>query len=85
MRETEFSESVFKEFFTGKMITVDVIMEGTGNTKVIMKEPVIRGNIRSQGKGAASAEFVFDINEPKKSLIEVTGPIAGEINIHKEV
>lgn len=74
-----------KDYFTGEMLASGIIMGGTGNTKIIMKEPVTRGKIRSKGRGTASAEFVLDIHDPQKLLIEVTGPLAGEINIHKEV
>jgi len=77
---------IVKDYFTGQELASGMLLGGTGDTKLIMKEPVVRGKVLSAGKGAASsAEFEFDIKEPVKLLIEVIGPMAAEADIHKEV
>lgn len=75
---------VIRDYYTGQVLASGQVMGGTGNTKLIMKEPVTRGKILSEGKGTAKAVFEFDITEPQKLLVEVIGPLAGEANIHKE-
>ncbi len=75
---------IVKDFFTNEILATGMIMGGTGNTKVIMKEPRTRGKVLS-GRNAAKCEFTFDINEPKKLQIEVVGPLAAGVNIHREV
>jgi hypothetical protein len=75
---------VVKDYYTEQELASGMIMGGTGNTKLIMKEPVTRGKIRSEGKGTAEAVFEFDIKDPQKLLIEIIGPMASEANIHKE-
>ena len=74
-----------KDFFTGKLIVTGEIEGGTGNTKIIMLEPYVRGKIISAGKNTAMFKFQMDINQPKKLLVEVIGPLAAGLNIHKEV
>lgn len=76
---------VVKDYFTGEILGVKNLEGGTGSTKVIMKEPRIRGKEISVGKATAKAEFVFDINEPRKLQIEVVGPLAAGLNVHREV
>ncbi len=73
-----------KDACTGRILATGKIEGGTGNTKILMKKPITRNTILSQG-GAAKAEFVFDISEPVKLQIEVTGPLGAGNNIHKEV
>ncbi len=75
---------VVKDFYTGQELAGGMIMGGTGNTKLLMKEPVTRATVRSEGQGTAKAVFEFDINKPIKLLVEVVGPMAAEANIHKE-
>jgi len=75
---------IVRDAFNKKILAVGSIEGGTGSTKVIMKEPIIRGKLLSKG-GAAKAEFVFDINDPVKLEIELIGPLASGLNIHKEV
>jgi len=73
-----------RDYFTGQLLATGVIEGGTGNTKVIMKEPITRGKVLSVGKATAKFQFTFDIKEPRKLQIEVTGPMAAGLNIHKE-
>ena len=73
-----------RDFFTNELLATGVVEGGTGNTKVIMKEPIARGKVLSVGKATAKFQFTFDIQEPRKLQIEVTGPMAAGLNIHKE-
>ncbi len=73
-----------RDAFTGKILATGSIEGGTGNTKILMLEPIKRGTLLSQG-GAAKAEFVFDIDKPVKLQIEVEGPLGAGLNVHKEV
>ena len=73
-----------RDAFTGKTLATGSIEGGTGNTKILVKEPITRGKILSKG-GAAKAEFVFDIDKPTKLEIEVFGPLGAGINTHREV
>ncbi len=75
---------VVKDYYTQQELASGMIMGGTGNTKLLMKTPITRGLVRSEGKGTAKAEFTFDINEPLKLQVEVIGPMASEANIHKD-
>ncbi len=75
---------VVRNAFTKKILAVGSIEGGTGNTKLIMKEPIIRRKLLSKG-GTAKAEFIFNINEPTKLEIELVGPLTAGANIHREV
>jgi len=75
---------VVKDFYTNQELASGMIMGGTGNTKLLMKEPVTRATVRSEGEGTAKAEFELDIKDPLKLLVEVIGPMGSEANIHKE-
>lgn len=75
---------VVKDFYTDRELASGMIMGGTGNTKLLMKQPVTRGLVRSEGKGTAKAIFTFDITKPLKLVVEVVGPMGAEANIHKE-
>ncbi len=74
-----------KDYFTGRLLATGAIEGGTGDTRVIMKEPGTRGKVLSVGKGTAKVQFTLDLKEPMKLLIEVTGPMAAGPNIHREV
>ncbi len=73
-----------KDAFTGRILATGSVEGGTGNTKVLLREPITRGKVLSKG-GAAKAEFVFDIDRPVKLEIEVLGPLGAGLNIHREV
>ncbi len=73
-----------RDALTGSILATGTIKGGTGNTDIIMKKPIVRGTILSEG-GAASSEFVLDIDEPMKLEIEVVGPLGAGNNIHREV
>ncbi len=75
---------VVRDALTGKTLAEKTLEGKTGNTKIIMKDPIMRNTVLSQG-GAAKAEFVFDIEEPVKLEIELVGPLGAGNNIHKEV
>lgn len=75
---------VVKDYYTDQELASGMIMGGTGNTKLLMKEPVTRGMVRSEGKGTAKVVFEFDIKDPLKLLVEVIGPMGAEASIHKE-
>ena len=72
-----------RDFFTNRLLATGVVEGGTGNTKVLMKEPITRGKVLSKG-GAAKFQFTFDIDQPTKLQIEVVGPMAAGLNMHKE-
>jgi hypothetical protein len=73
-----------RDFFTEKLLAAGNIEGETGDTEVIMESPVTRGKILSSGKDTARFRCSFDINEPVKLLVEVTGPMAAGLDIHKE-
>jgi len=75
---------VIRDYFTGKILATGMIEGGTGNTKVLMKEPIVRGKILSVGKATAKFEYVFNIKEPIKIQIDAIGPLSAGINMHKE-
>ena len=74
---------VVRDFFTGKILSQGYITGGTGNTKLLMTTAIKRGTKLSD-LSTASFTAILDINEPKKLLIELTGPMAAGIDIHKE-
>ena len=75
---------IIRDYFTGKILATGMIEGGTGNTKVLMKEPIVRGKILSVGKNTAKFECVFDIKEPVKIQIDAIGPLSAGIDMHKE-
>lgn len=74
-----------RDFFTNKLLATGKIEGGTGDKKIIMETPITRGKILSVGKDTARFQYSFDINEPRKLLIEITGPMAAGLNIHREM
>ncbi|HEB68571.1 MAG TPA: hypothetical protein ENI88_03010 [Desulfobulbus sp.] len=76
---------VVKDYYTEQVLASGMIMGATGDTKLLMTQPVTRGMVRSKGKATAKAVFEFDIDDPLKLLVEVIGPMGAEADIHKEV
>ncbi len=74
---------VIKDFFTGDVLSEGSIEGGTGNTKKLMFAPVKRGETISD-KYTASFVTSLDINEPRKLLIEVMGPLTAGVDMHRE-
>ncbi len=74
---------VVRDYFTNQILAEGNIEGGTGNTKLLMATPIKRGMLLSD-RTAAKFVTTLDINEPKKLLIEVTGPMAAGLDIHKE-
>ena len=72
-----------RDFNTNEILSEGTIMGGTGNTKVLMFQPIKRGQNISD-KRTASFTAVLDINKPKKLLVEVEGPLAAGVDMHKE-
>jgi hypothetical protein len=73
-----------RDFFTNKILAAKDIKGSTGDTRVIMEAPVTRGKTLSAGNDTARFQYSFDINEPQKLLIEITGPMSAGSNIHEE-
>ena len=73
---------IVKDAYSGKVLDEGYIEGGTGNTKVIMKEPWKRGQRISDDK---TAKYVakLDIDKPTKVEIELIGPLTGGTNTVK--
>ncbi len=60
---------------SGEIIAKGFTSGGTGNTKMIMIDPVQRGTLITD-ESTAKFETSIDLNEPKFVTIEVSGPYA---------
>ncbi len=77
-------EITIRDYFSKKILCSGYIKGGTGDTDIIMKKPRTRHQELSLGKDTARFQHIFDIKEPQKLLIEVTGPLGAGIDLHTE-
>lgn len=73
-----------RDFNSRAVLASGFISGGTGNTKILMKKPRGRNTVLSNAK---SAKFTTQLNidEPRKLLVEVDGPLSAGINAHHDV
>lgn len=76
-------EVAIKDFYTGRILATGIITGGTGNTRLLMKEPLMRGR-QIATPDAAGYTVSLDIDRPVKVLIELSGPMSAGSDIHRE-
>jgi len=76
-------EVTVKDFYSGRILASGTISGGTGDTDLLMKRPIARGEAIAAA-GAAGFTATLNIKEPRKLLVELDGPMSAGGNIHKE-
>ncbi len=68
---------------SNQLLDQGLITGGTGNTDILLKNPISRNQQISQG-GAAAFTSTLDINEPTQVEITVEGPLSAEASATKQ-
>lgn len=76
-------EVAIKDFYTGRILATGTITGGTGDTRLLMKEPRMRGR-HIATPDAAGYTATLDIDRPVKVQIELSGPMSAGGGIHRE-
>ncbi|MEJ2033226.1 MAG: hypothetical protein P8Y63_09350, partial [Deltaproteobacteria bacterium] len=72
-----------KDFYNGRMLATGTITGGTGDTRLLMMEPMVRGRNIATPETAGFAA-TLDIDRPVKLLIELSGPMSAGECLHRE-